>query len=626
LTTTPTKTLPTWQATWKLIGFAPLHFALLSALYVFWLASRLLPGLITQSILDSLTGAASAKVDLWGLFALLIVVGITRAVSAYSRVYSEETFRCCAWALLRRNILANVLRRPGADTLPIAPGDAINRLGSDVMELSDWPTWLPYLAGHALFAIGAVIIMFAIHPTITLVAVLPMVVVIVIVQVSRNRLLHHDQVSRDASSAVNGFLGEVLDAVQAIKVANAETDVAAHFYALSEARRKAEIRFSVYWSILQWAHSNVADLGLGLVLLLAGQAMQGSAPAFTIGDFALFVSYLGFIIEFPATLGGFMADYQKQAVSINRMLELQPNAPPETLVEHSPVYQRGEYPQVPFVAKTDAHNLRMLEIAALSYRHRGSGKGIEGIDLGIQRGSFTVVTGRVGSGKTTLLRVLLGLLPSDAGEIRWNGKLVDNPASFFVPPRSAYTPQVPYLFSETVRDNILMGLPVDQVDVGAATHAAVMEQDIAELENGLETVIGPRGIRLPGGQAQRTAAARMFVRDPELLVFDDLSSALDVETERTLWERVFERADVTCLVVSHRRPALRRADQIIVLKDGKVEATGNLDTLLAECEEMQRLWAGELEPGSRGAPLDTPIRITSHGGQARTARPVQSHT
>lgn|GEM_PF-585423 len=100
--------------------------------------------------------------------------------------------------------------------------------------------------------------------------------------------------------------------------------------------------------------------------------------------------------------------------------------------------------------------------------------------------------------------------------------------------------------------------------------------------------------RLSGGQVQRTAAARMFVREPELLVFDDLSSALDVETERTLWERVFEGAKVTCLVVSHRKYALRHADHIIVLKDGRVEAEGGLDELLETCQEMQRLWHGDL--------------------------------
>jgi ATP-binding cassette subfamily B protein len=204
----------------------------------------------------------------------------------------------------------------------------------------------------------------------------------------------------------------------------------------------------------------------------------------------------------------------------------------------------------------------------------------------------------VGAGKTTLLRVLLGLLPMDGGEIRWNGEVVEDPGAFFVPPRSAYTAQVPRLFSNSLKDNILMGLDVDDETLMQALRQAVMEADLVELEGGLETQIGPRGVKLSGGQMQRTAAARMFVRDPELLVFDDLSSALDVETEKALWERLFQRRDgresPTCLVVSHRRPALRRADQIIVLKDGQVIDEGKLDDLLERCEEMGRLWRGDI--------------------------------
>jgi ATP-binding cassette, subfamily B, bacterial len=135
-----------------------------------------------------------------------------------------------------------------------------------------------------------------------------------------------------------------------------------------------------------------------------------------------------------------------------------------------------------------------------------------------------------------------------------------------------------------------MGMPEDRVNLPEALRRSALDEIEELLDDGLDTLVGPRGVRLSGGQIQRAAAARMFVRDAELLVFDDLSSELDVKTEQQLWQRI-AAVGSTCLVVSHRRAVLRAADQIIVLKDGQVDGIGTLPELLEGCEEMQRIWA-----------------------------------
>jgi len=155
---------------------------------------------------------------------------------------------------------------------------------------------------------------------------------------------------------------------------------------------------------------------------------------------------------------------------------------------------------------------------------------------------------------------------------------------------------VPRLFTDTLRDNILLGLPAGEETLQRAIASAVLDGDLAGMPDGLDTVVGPRGMRLSGGQIQRTAAARMLVREPELLVLGDLSSALDVETERCLWERPAQRPDATVLAVSHRRAALSQADRILVLDDGRLRAEGTREQLVEADPFLRQLWHGQREP------------------------------
>ena len=572
----------------RLIAFDRRWFLAGAAGWLLFHAWPLVPGLLGLVFFDILQGRAPAGFTVTTVLALTAAAGLARIAFVFGATMTATRWRFSARSLVQHNILASILRLPGARSVPQEIGRAISTLRDDAEAISQMGDWTFDATSAVVFAASSMAILLSINARVTVLVMPPIIVVIVIAHRVRGQLERFRARSRAATADVTATIGDLAYAARAIQAAGKEAAVVAHLRRQSENRKQAVLRDELLGASLDAVFTSLASLGTGLVLLVAAGQMR--TGAFTVGDFVLFSTYLLQLSEYTGFIG-YLAKTRRQArVSFRRATELMQGVPVTELVAHHPLQLSGAAPSVATVLSRDATPLRHLRVTGLSCVHE-SGRGVHDIDLDLRRGELTVVTGRIGAGKTTLLRALLGQLPARSGAVWWNGTRVEDPGTFMTPPRVGYTPQSPSLLSAPLRDNVLLGLALAEPDRGVldlAIRRSALERDVAGMPDGLDTQIGVNGLRLSGGQVLRTAAARMLVRRPDLLVIDDLSSGLDVETERELWRRILE-ADAACLVVSHRRAVLARADQVIVLKDGRVAGRGILPELLEECPEMREL-------------------------------------
>ncbi len=631
---------------WKMMTYRSGLYTLNCILWSLIHVEPLILGLIFKEFFNILRPGEKFTMNLFGIIAVTSVYTFGRMFNIYWGAMVDNTHRFIMSALLRRNMFAGILKKPGAVSIPCSQGEALNCFRDDAGTIENSISWTLDFIGNVVFVIVAVFIMVSINVRITLFVFTPLVAVVALVQVLRSKLQKYREASREATGLVTGAMGEIFSAVQAIKVAGEEDNIIRHLEKLNQKRHKMMLKDTMLTQTLHSVFYNTVSIGTGFILLLAAGSMKNGSM--TVGELSLFIYYLNFISDFTSFFGSFIANNRQAKVSFLRITELMQTENPGQAVEHNDLYLNDRYEKALEKGRSskkseqkEAEKLRKLDkvnkstelksidgmnisteldlkkelfssnksdslddldssngldefneltVKGLTYQYHTSGNGISDVNFQLTKGSFTVITGRIGSGKSTLLKVLLGLLPAGQGTIKWNDRPVENPGDFFVTPHCAYTPQVPNLVSDTIKNNILFGLAEEAADLDSSLYGAVLEEDIPQLENGLDTVIGPKGVKLSGGQIQRAAVARMFARKAELLVFDDISSALDVETENKLWSRLFKNRPATCLVVSNRRGALKQADQIIVMKDGRIEAVGSLEDLLASCDEMKDIW------------------------------------
>jgi ATP-binding cassette, subfamily B, bacterial len=362
-----------------------------------------------------------------------------------------------------------------------------------------------------------------------------------------------------ARAAFATALVSALSAARTVKLAGATTAVLGHLADLDRVRsdrQRREISQQVLARSTPSIVSGLLPIGAWALYLAGGMSAGATLVA---------VSTLASARWFAWTTASLVSQLPSARVWTRRTVAMSGVATYAGSVPGVDI-SAGTAPAPPVAPR---HALRELDLAAFSAIHEDGTVGATDIDLTVHRGQLVLILGPVGAGKSSLLRAMAGIV-HHTGSLRWNGQPVTEPEVFLRPNQVGYVGQLPRVLSGTVADNIHLGR---EVDVDGALRTAQMQHDLSAAGGGVGLLIGHKGTRLSGGQLQRLALARALAPGTELLIADDISSALDVTTELDLWRALRERG-VTVVGSTSKRAALAHADQVVVLIDGRVAARG----------------------------------------------------
>lgn len=527
---------------------------------------------------DALIASDSDRV-IEAAFMLMGVAVLGGAARVVSRIQIFNNGRRVEYDL-RNDIFAHLLRLPPAfyDKMPV--GQVMSRMVNDLTQvrLLLGPGILN-LTNTTLVYIVVIPLLFITDFWLTVYALLPLPVLLMLGRIFAKFIYRWSRESQDKLAILSSKVQENLSGVMTVRAYRQEGNEASTFLKMSEDYLDTNIKLARLRGTMFPMMGVAGAIGSLVVLWVGGHRIMDGQM--TVGEFVGYNAYLAALTWPTIALGWMISLIQRGLAAMERVNEIFSAEPALVDGDATPAALSGR-----------------IELDDLTFAYaEGDAPALQNLTTTIEPGEMVVVVGRTGCGKSTLLEVLARLLEVERGQVRFDGVDVNDLPLAHVRDQIGYAPQDAFLFSRTLFENVAFGAPdASDEDVEEAVRLASFDGDVAGFSNGLETIVGERGVTLSGGQRQRTTLARALLVDPPILILDDTLSAVDTETETAILDAlVQEKSKRTLVVATHRLAAAARADRILVLEHGKLVEQGTeaellaLDGVYAAMHRRQRL-------------------------------------
>ena len=534
----------------------------------------LLPPYLIGILIDAIYTGTLTKSGLYSLIGLFF--GVIVLAYGISYIWGYLLFggsRLLAKSL-RTQLMNHFLMMRSVFYEKFTTGDLMARATNDLDAISEMAGYGIMVMLDSTVFLGAIMaIMFvSVSWKLASVSLLPIIPLAYLLKVLGDKVNVKYKASQDAFGSINDDVLESVEGVRVIRAYVQEENMQHSFEAQTEDVYQKNIRVAELNSTFQPLITIL--LGVSYVLAFGYGALLVSQGQLSLGKLIAFQVYLGMVVWPVQSIGELMNLVQQGSASLDRVMEV--------LNETDEMEEEGEE-----VLQGDP-TLRFLDF---TFQYPSSNQlNLDHVSLSVKQGQTIGIVGKTGSGKTTLVRQFLRQYPLGTGDLIVTNHHVREYKRDELNKKIGYVPQDYILFSRSIRENIAFGkTDATDAEIMEAVRLAHFEEDLKRMPEGLETLIGEKGVAISGGQKQRISIARAMLKNPDILILDDTLSAVDSETEKNIIENIQRvRKDKTTFITTHRLSAIHHADWIIVMEDGKITEEGTHAQLLKKDNSWYR--------------------------------------